>query len=129
MNLLLPITLILAGTAATQPVAAPQVSFTVPAACSDVYADVYTDLDPSWVVTVRHDGKVELPMPEETDAFLMIVPGLEKAVSGMDALDRDLFYVRTHEAGFAELQHLYPNLDGKLLRAAKVQACRDAASR
>jgi tetratricopeptide (TPR) repeat protein len=116
----------LAGPAVSTP-AEPPVTLSVPAACSDVYRQVFTDLDPSWSVTVlppRDD--VRLPMPKVLNAFLAAVPGLESATAKFDALDKDMFYMRVHYLfSLAQLQKEYPKMDKGLLWAAKLRACRD----
>jgi hypothetical protein len=103
----------------------PTVTVSVPAACGDVWSHVLHEFDRSWNVTVLAPSKKEqgLPMPDVLDRFLASVPGLERAVAHMDALDRDVFYVRLHTRRLAELTRQYPAIDRALLERAKVEAC------
>lgn len=127
MILLLASTLALMGAKATE----PKATFSVPAACADVYAKVYTELDPSWTVTVLDATKADeaLPSPEELLSFVAAVPGLEKSLEKMDGVDRDAFLVRVKTRTLSELKKKYPAIDAKVLEAAKTQACKEAAGR
>jgi hypothetical protein len=104
----------------------PPVTVTVPAACADVWPHVFTQFDRSWNVTVLEPSKTEqaLPMPDELDRFVASVPGLESAVAPMDALDRDLLYLRLHTRRLADLTRQYPAIGRALLERAKVEACK-----
>lgn len=117
--------------AKASPKAEPKATFSVPAACADVYAQVYTELDPSWQVTVLDATRADesVPTPDELFTFVSVVPGLDKAVEKMDAADRDIFFIRVKTRTLGELKKKYPAIDAKVLEAAKVQACRDAAAR
>jgi hypothetical protein len=64
-------------------------------------------------------------MLDARDEFLASVPGLDDAVAHLDALDKDLFYVRLHIAGLADLKKRYPKIDFALLERAKAQACKN----
>ena len=116
---------------ATPAPAEPAITVSVPAACADVWKSVYTDFDKSWKVNVLAPTKEEeqTPMPEVLDAFLARVPGLEQAVASFDALDRDLFFIRTQTKSIAELAKTYPKIPRDLLTAAKTDRCRNAAGK
>jgi hypothetical protein len=88
---------------------------------------VFKKFDQSWNVTVLAPSKTEqeLPMPEARDEFLASVPGLEEAVAHLDALDKDVFYLRVHIARLADLKRQYPKMALALLERAKVQACKN----
>ena len=120
-----------APAAAPAPADEPAITVSVPAACADVWQKVYTDLDRTWTVEVLPVGPEDerLPEPEVLDAFIARVKGLTEAVRSMDAVDRDVFFVRLKTRGLAELKKRYPKLDGSLLEAAKVESCRASAGK
>ena len=111
--------------------AAPAMTFSVPAPCADVWHKVYTDLDPSWKVTVLAPSAEDekLPDPDVQSHFFSRVPGLERALAKLDAVDRDAFFVRVQTRPLAELQKKYPKVKRELLEAAKVERCKAAAAR
>ncbi len=117
--------------AAPKQAAEPKVTFSVPAACADVYAKVYTEIDATWSVTVLEATSADesVPSPEALASFVASVAGLEKSLEKLDAVDRDVFYVRVKTRTLADLKKKYPAIDAKVLEAAKVQACREAAAR
>ena len=127
------IVMLAAGSAAAKAPAPkePAITFTVPAPCADVWQKVYTDVDTSWTVTVLPASKDDekLPAPEVLDAFIARVPGLDAAVAKLDALDRDLFFVRLQTKPLAELRKIYPKLRADLLEAAKTDRCQQAAGK
>lgn len=117
------------GTAPEAPATPPPVRVSVAAACKDVWPKVYTDLDPSWtvdVLRVRPEDE-RLPAAEALAAFFARLPELDRALAGLDAADRDVFYVRVKTRGLTELRQRYPRVPAELLEAAKVDLCREAA--
>ena len=113
------------------PVAAPALEMSVPSPCSDVWKDVYTDAKPDWKVTVlapRPEDE-KLPEPAVLKAYVLSVPGLEDAIATFDAADQDVFYVRARTQPLAKLVKSYPTVDPKIVRKAKVQACKEAAAK
>lgn len=115
--------------AAAEAAAEPTITMSVPAACADVWKQVYEGADDSWKVTVLppRPADEKIPDMQALGAFVASVEGLESALAGYDAADRDIFYVRTRTKSLKELGAKYPKLDKGILRAAKVQACRDVA--
>lgn len=111
--------------------AEPVITVTVPAPCADVWKHVYTDFDASWKVTVLPPSQEDEapPEPEVLDAFVARVPGLADAVRRLDAVDRDIFFIRLQTKSLAELRKAYPKLKPELLEAAKTDRCRNAAAR
>ena len=111
--------------------AEPPITVTVPAPCADVWKSVYTEFEPSWNVTVLPASKEDEtpPEPEVLNAFLARVPGLEAAVAKLDALDRDMFFIRLQTKTLAELKKAYPKMKADLLEAAKTDRCRNAAGK
>jgi hypothetical protein len=104
----------------------PPTSMMVNPACADVWDEILLDWDPAWKVSALEPRPQDerLPDPAVLAAFLGSVPGLEKAVAKLDAADRDVLYVRLHTLTLADLGKHYPALGPRLLRAAKLQACR-----
>ncbi len=120
-----------AGTAPAEAAKGPSVTASVPAACADVWKEVYPQFDKGgWKVTVLdpREKDLKVPVPEVLESFVTAVPGLSDALASMDALDRDLFYVRVRGKSLAELKRHYPKIEPATLRAAKLQACRDVAA-
>ena len=117
--------------ASPAPVKEPAVTVTVPAPCADVWQKVYTDFDASWTVTVlpASADDEKLPDPEVLDAFIARVPGLKDAVSTLDALDRDVFFVRLQTKPLSELKRAYPKVRAAVLEAAKADRCKQAAGK
>lgn len=109
--------------------AEPSITMSVPAACADVWKQVYQGADDSWKVTVLppRPADEKVPDTQALASFIGAVEGLESALADYDRLDRDIFYVRTRTRSLKELAAKYPKLDRALLRAAKVQACREVA--
>lgn len=116
---------------AKAPAPAPVIEMSVPAPCSDVWKDVYTDANDSWKVTVLAPRKEDekLPSPEALKEYVLSVPGLEDSIATFDAADQDIFYVRARTQPLAKLVKSYPTVDPKVLRKAKVQACKEAAAK
>lgn len=114
-----------------KPAAEPVIEMSVPAPCSDVWKDVYTDANDSWKVTVLAPRKEDekLPSPEALKEWVLSVPGLEDSIATFDAADQDVFYVRARIQPLAKLVKSYPTVDPKVLRRAKVQACKEAAAK
>lgn len=111
--------------------AVPVLEMSVPAPCSDVWKDVYTDAKPDWKVTVlapRPEDE-KLPEPAVLKAYVLSVPGLEDAIATFDAADQDVFYVRARTQPLAKLVKAYPTVDPKIVRKAKVQACKEVAAK
>lgn len=103
------------------------VTISVHPACADVWRDVFKDADPSLSGALQ-DTRPEdqtVPTPALVDRFLSKLHGLEQALAPMGRLDRDLFYMRVYVSRLEKLILLYPRIDPPLLRAAKIQACKD----
>lgn len=116
-----------AATAGVNGIRTPSVTISVHPACADVWKDVFRDADPSLNAALQ-DARPEdqnVPTPAVVDRFLSKLHGLEKALVPMGRLDRDLFYMRVYVSRFEKLLLLYPQIDPALLRAAKIQACKD----
>ncbi|MGZ3703735.1 MAG: hypothetical protein ACXWSD_18390, partial [Bdellovibrionota bacterium] len=52
------------------------------------------------------------------------VPGLDKYVSPLDELDRDVLFVRAKTRPLAELKKRYPNIPSALLARLKKEAAK-----
>lgn len=120
-----------AAPAPAKPAAEPAIEMSIPAPCADVWKDVYEGANASWKVTVlaprAEDEK--LPEPEQLKAFVLSVPGLEDAIATFDSADQDVFYVRARTQPLPKLVKSYPTVDPKIVRKAKLQACKEAAAK
>lgn len=133
-TILLSVMILASGAKPAPPVKAaaePVIEMSVPAPCSDVWKDVYEGASDSWKVTVLAPRKEDekLPEPEALKKYVLSVPGLEDSIATFDAADQDIFYVRARIQPLAKLVKSYPTVDPKVLRKAKVQACKEAAAK
>lgn len=94
----------------------------LPPACAGVWQEVLPTADTKWntVILPPRAEDERLPTPEALRMFLDAVPGLRDGASRLDAVDRDILYVRLQTKPLDELGRHYPSLNPDLLEKAKV---------
>jgi hypothetical protein len=65
-----------------------------------------------------------LPDKKDREAVFARVEGLDKDVAGMDALDRDLLFVRAKTMPLPDLRKLYPKIGEKRLARLKKECAK-----